>query len=246
MVAAHLIVDDPDLPEIAAVDRHHVERVLRVRAGEEVTVTDGAGRWRRCRYVSGGGLEPVGPVAADPRPSPPIVIGFALTKGDRPDVVVQKLTECGVDRIVPFVAGRSVVRWDEAKAANHARRWEAIVREAVMQSRRTWVPTIDPVSGFDDVVSRFAGAGTGAGPDRLVLADAAGAGTGLAGTGAGPPASCPCILVGPEGGWTDAERSSVTGRVALGPHVLRAETAAIAAAALLAALRAGIVGHGGA
>jgi 16S rRNA (uracil1498-N3)-methyltransferase len=111
---AHVFVDDLAAPRLAADDRHHLTRVLRLSAGAVVTVADGRGRWRSCRLGSGPDLEVVGDIVADPEPRPAITVAFGLVKGERPELVVQKLTELGVDRIVPFAAERSVVRWDGA------------------------------------------------------------------------------------------------------------------------------------
>lgn len=213
----HALVVDIDHPELADQDRYHLERSLRLRAGSPLTVGDGAGRWRRCRF--GPELEPVGEVVTVPRPDPVLTVGFALIKGGRPELVVQKLTELGIDRIEPFVAGRSVVKWDEVKAARELERLRRIAREAVMQSRRAWLPEILPLASF--------GEATVAG---VVLADRSGREIGeLDHT----------VLIGPEGGWTAEESASVPDRVALGDHVLRAETAAIAAATLMVARRRG-------
>lgn len=220
-VAAHVFVASLDQPELDERDRHHLERVLRLRAGETVTASDGAGGWRRCAWADGA-LEPTGEVARDDRPSPPVAVGFALTKADKPEWVVQKLTETGVDRILPFVAERSVVRWDDAKAARNAERWRAVAREAAMQSRRVWLPVVEgPV------------------PFAVVAAEP---GVALADMGGEPPSlGRPVLLIGPEGGWSDAEREAGLPAVAVGPGVLRAETAAIAAGVVLCALRQGLV-----
>jgi 16S rRNA (uracil1498-N3)-methyltransferase len=209
------------VPELADTDRHHLERVRRLRAGDPVSVTDGAGRWRWCRF--GEVLEVAGQVEADPAPAPPITLAFALVKGERPELVVQKLTELGVDRIVPFLAERSVVRWDPDKAGRNLERLRRVALEAAMQSRRTWLPEVAEVATFDEVVA---------------LPGAAGADL----DGAAPGLDRPVLLVGPEGGWSPAERAALPRAMGLGPAVLRAETAAITGAALLCALRSGLVG----
>ena len=89
--AAHAFVVDLDAPELSDDDRRHLERVLRLRPGQDVTVSDGAGRWRRCRF--GDPLEPAGGVVEDERLSPPVAVALSLTKGERLDWAVQKLTE---------------------------------------------------------------------------------------------------------------------------------------------------------
>ena len=162
----------------------------------------------------------------DPPPTPPIAVAFALVKGERPELIVQKLTEVGVDRIVPFLADRSVVRWDDARAERHHQRLLRVAREAAMQCRRTWWPEVAETSRFD-VVAALPGA---------VAAERG---------GPAPSLDHPVVLVGPEGGWSDDERDRLPGSVGLGPTVLRAETAAIAAGVVLAALRSGAVGPAG-
>jgi 16S rRNA (uracil1498-N3)-methyltransferase len=219
---AHAFVDDPEVPELSADDRHHLERVLRVRRGEAVTVSDGAGRWRRCRLGAGGVLEPEGDVEVVPRPRPALTVAFALTKGERPELAVQKLTELGIDRIVPFVAERSVVRWEGERAARNVTRLRRVAREAGVQARLAYLPSVADLTDFPSVavISGAARCDPGGDPPRL---------------------DHPTLLVGPEGGWADAEREVSLPTVALGPTVLRSDTAAIAAGAVLNALRAGVV-----
>lgn len=218
---AHAFVDDLDTPELRPDDRHHLERVLRLRRGAAVTVADGAGAWRVVRF--GPVLEPDGPVQHEPQPEPPVGVAFAVVKRDRPELVVQKLTELGVDRITPFTAARSVVRWDADRAGRHADRLRRVAREAAMQSRRCRLPTVDGVRSWDDVAALPGAARC----DR----------TGTR----GPSLAHPTLLVGPEGGWDPSETPAQVPVVTLGTTVLRAETAAILAGGLLVALRTGLV-----
>lgn len=218
--APHVFVADVDQPELAPEDTHHLTRVLRLRIGDELTISDGRGAWRRCR-LGHGAPEPGGAVNTVPSPRPALTIGFALVKGQRPELVVQKLTEIGVDVIVPFTAERSMVRWDPDRAAAAAQRLGRIAREAAMQSRRCWLPDVAPLSTFDAVAS---------------LPGAARADRG----GAPPALAHPVLLVGPEGGWSGQERQAALPVVSLGPTVLRAETAAIAAGVALSGLRSGL------
>ena len=225
---AHAFVADLGTPELDERDRHHLERVLRLRAGDELTVSDGRGSWRLCRF--GPVLEPLGPIGVEPIADPAITVAFALLKGDRNEWIVQKLTELGVDRIVPLKAERCVVKWDAAKAARSRDRLELVAREAAMQSRRTWLPTVEGPADFDEMVTR--------------------AGAALADRDGDPPSlRRPVALVGPEGGWSDAERSANAPHMTLGPTVLRAETAAIVAGSALCGLRSAlfesITRHGG-
>jgi 16S rRNA (uracil1498-N3)-methyltransferase len=214
---ALVFVDDVEHPELSSQDRHHLERVLRLRKGAVITVSDGFGR--HCDVTLDVRLEVEGPIEITPPPASPVAVGFALVKGERPELIVQKLTELGVDRIVPFVAERCVVRWDAAKRDGHLERLRRIAREAAMQSRRDWLPIVEPLGSFAELVSR--------------------PGVAMAERGAmAPGAEVALVLVGPEGGWSPTEREANVPTVGLGAHVLRVETAAIAAGVLLTAGRA--------
>ena len=221
-------VPDLDHPVLGDDDRHHLARVLRVRDGDPMVVCDGEGRWRRSRFGDDAAIEEaLGDVEAVPAPAPLLQVGFALIKGDRPELVVQKLTELGVDRIVPFTSDHGVVRWDPKRAQRQHERFERIAREASMQCRRTHLPVVAPVTSFAELA---------AAAPRPLLADIDGAA--LASAAVAPDAGTVTVLIGPEGGWSAAERSAGLAAVRIGDHVLRAETASIAAATLLAALRA--------
>ena len=215
---AHAFVEDLDAPCLDDDDRHHLERVLRIGAGDLITVSDGLGGRRSCRF--GDALEPVGDISVDRAPEQAVAVAFAVVKGDRPEWAVQKLTELGVDRIVPFLADRSVVRWTGDRADRHIERLRRVARSAAMQSRRTWLPEIEPVRSFTTVASR----------PGAVLADRDGGGLGV---------DVPLVLIGPEGGWSDVERAAPIPHIRLGDTTLRAETAAVSAAVLLTAIRPG-------
>lgn len=233
--AAQVLVDDLGAPALDRDDAHHLGRVLRLRPGAEVCATDGQGGWRSTTFAGGERLEPAGEVRHEPRPELLLTVAFAPVKGDRPELVVQKLTEVGVDRIVPLVTSRSVVRWDGDRAAKQMERLRRVAQEACGQSRRLWLPEI--------------GLGDAAPHDAPVTPAALLVGVGAAGTAVAEPgggALAPgvrTVLVGPEGGWSPEELAETSargaGRCTLGPHVLRAETAAIVAGALLVTLRAG-------
>lgn len=218
----HAFVADLDQPELAAADRHHLDRVLRLRSGDPLTVSDGAGRWRPCRF--GPEIEVVGAVETEQRRSPALTIAFAPVKGDRPEWVVQKLTELGVDRIVVLEAERSVVRWDSERAARQLERLAKVAREAAMQCRRCLLPEVGGVVSLAEA-STWPG---------VVRADAG---------GSDPSLDHPVILIGPEGGWSAPEQQQVPTAIGLADHVLRAETAAVTAGVVYAALRANRVGE---
>ncbi len=234
--AAQVFVADPAHPVVEAADVHHLVRVLRLRRGDAVVAADGAGRWSLCR-VSGAGdpspddvVEVDGPVETDEAPEPPLTVGFAPAKGERPEWVVQKLTELGVDRMVPLLTERSVVRWEGVRGSRVLERLARVAREAAAQCRRTRLPELGPMT----TLAAFAAAG-GAGRSTVALAQLG-----------GPPPTrlVTSVAVGPEGGWAPSELALGLDTVGLANQVLRAETAAVVAGALLGALRDGTLAEG--
>lgn len=215
-----VFVDDLEQPSMAPDDHHHLQRVLRVRAGDDITISDGQGHWRRAQFADT--VIAAGPICEVPRPVPPLTLAFALVKGGRPELVTQKLTELGIDHIVPFVAERSVVRWEPGRDRRHIERLRRVAREASMQSRRCRLPTIGELATFADVIAL---------PGAAVATR----------HGLPPNLEHPTLLIGPEGGFSADEQTRFTHQVGLGDLVLRAETAAIAGAALLAGMRSDLV-----
>jgi len=213
-------VDDLGAPELSGDDRHHLTRVLRLRDGAPLTIADGHGRWRTALLRDA--LEATGPVEVAPVGRPALTVGIALVKGEKPELVVQKLTELGIDRIVLFRAARSVVRWDHAKAGKSVDRLRQVARSAAMQCHRPDLPVVEVAADLASLVA----AGS-AGDMALAQRD-----------GGTVTLDRPTILVGPEGGWADEELRVGLPHVGLAGHVLRAETAAITAGVLLTSLRA--------
>ena len=184
--------------------------------GDPLTVGDGRGGWRPARF--GAELEPTGPTRAVGRaPARRSRSGFALVKGDKPELVVQKLTELGIDRIIPFRAERSVVRWDEARAAKAVARLRLVARAAAAQCHRPGSPR-SPRSSTSPTARPRGGRGRGRPRGRARWARSTPR-CWWAPRVAGPPAR---------------SRGRSAGASASDRHVLRAETAAIAAGALLA------------
>jgi 16S rRNA (uracil1498-N3)-methyltransferase len=231
--AAMVFVPDTSLPELSPADSRHLIDVLRLREHETVVASDGGGSWVTCRLRAGEGgrrgrdrvasLVADGPVRHQPRPDPVITVAFAPTKADRPEWVTQKLTELGVDRIVPLRTTRSVVRWEGARGEKAVDRLRRVAREAAAQCRRTWLPEVTGVTTLAEL---------SAAPDGPPC---------LAHPGGGQPSLIhPVVAVGPEGGWDDGELSAGNPLMGLGPTVLRAETAALAAGTVLCGLRSGL------
>lgn len=255
--AALVYVTDLEVPQLTPEDAHHLSAVLRLRPGEVVVVSDGAGSYGGCRVTATGGdaglghasppgSQAAGGGAARPgrrrgrplgiglqrdsdvittaRSEPQLTVGFSLAKGDRTDWAVAKLTELGVDRIVPLVCERTAVRCSPQAAARQHERLRRIAREASMQSRRVWLPEILEVLTFAEAVARLGGG--------IALAEPG---------GCSPSLSRPIVLVGPEGGFSPAELTMGRPHVGLGETILRVETAAVAAGTILTGLRAGLI-----
>lgn len=248
--ANQVFVDDPSSPIIRERDRHHLLRVLRLSDGEVIVASDGRGRWSCWRFRgvgplpspirgrpvrtesarTGGGellFEAVGQVHFEPAPRTPLTVAFAPAKGERSELVVQKLTEIGIDRIVPLVTSRSVVHWEEDRKGRALDRLRRVAAEASAQCRRVWIPEVlEP-----QTLGSFLGAARVTGD----IVGQAQLGGGL------PEPGMTCLVVGPEGGWSSAELELGCPRVGLGPNVLRSETAAIVAGVILVTLRTGTV-----
>jgi 16S rRNA (uracil1498-N3)-methyltransferase len=237
---AHVFVDDgqADIRTDATIaiegdDGHHLQRVRRLRAGEAVTAADGLGAWRLCTVEAAADgrvvLAPTGPLMLEPTLSPRLTIAFAPAKGDQAGTVVHQLVELGVDRVMPVALQRSVVRWEAGREDRALTRLRRIAREAAMQSRRARLAEVVPGEPLAAL----------AGHPGLVVADPAGVTAAELGEPAGGEW---LILVGPEGGFDPSERSltATAGRLAIGPHVLRAVTAPAAAAAALVGFRSPI------
>ncbi len=233
--AAHVFIAElaPAL-ELEGHDARHLGAVLRLRPGEIVTGADGAGRWRR--YAIGAvasravTLEAVGEVMVEPGLRPRTGVAFALIKGAKPDLVIQKLCELGVDLAIPFTAERSIIRWDAARSAAAVERWRRIAREAALQCRRARALEVAPVTTFAAVVGC---------PGTVVAEPSAPAGADVARGLMEQSREDAIVVVGPEGGLSPHERSLATRlpQMSLGPHVLRSETAAIVAGAVLTGAR---------
>ena len=215
--AAHVFVDQLDSPALGDDDQHHLGRVLRLRDGESVTASNGRGQWRACVWRDGA-LEVVGEVVASAPPSVRCAVAFTPVKGDRNEWAVQKLTEIGIDEVIILAPTQhSVVRWSDAD--KQLRKLSVVAREAAMQSRRVWLPSVVGLAALHEVC-----AGDGAAvadPDGVAL-----------------HAGVSLVVVGPEGGFSEEELPAGVPRVQLGDTILRAETATLVAATLLVARRA--------
>jgi 16S rRNA (uracil1498-N3)-methyltransferase len=216
----------------------HASLVRRLTAGERIDVTDGAGyRLEGVIVAVGTGTVELRVVAAgqEPPPTHRLVLVQALAKAGRDEQAVEAATELGVDVVVPWHAERSIVRWRGDKAEKGRQKWLSLVGAASKQSRRSFVPDVLPVMD----TSRLATWAESV--DRVIilhedaevsLAEQIGQ---LDGQLTGP--STTALVVGPEGGISDAElarlRAVGASTARLGPHVLRSSSAGPAALVLL-------------
>lgn len=211
-------------------EARHAVTVARVRVGERLAFSDGAGT-----VVHGVVTETAPRLVSlrvdertfEPEPSVRLTLVQALAKGDRDELAVQAATELGVDGIVPWAAARSVSRWEGAKLEKGRARWETIVREGVKQSLRAWVPIVQPLATSAQLAERLAG-------HRMLVLEPS-APTRL--TELVPDGRDIALIVGPEGGIAQDElgRFAAAGGelVRLGSSVLRTSTAGPAAIAAL-------------
>ena len=208
---AQFSVQDLDAPLLDGPDDHHLRTVLRARVGEEVVVTDNHGSWALCEVLERG-LRRASPVERDEQP-PTTTLYLAPLKGDRSEWAVAKATELGISAIVPLVSEHLAVKFKSETREKIVRRWRRIAEESAAQSRRTFGVTIGEPLRVRDVPEDVAVADFDGEPDwRGVRA----------------------VAIGPEGGWGREEWPLSRRRLSLGPSVLRAETAGVVAASLLA------------
>lgn len=212
----------------------HITRVLRLRVGAALILFDGAGGEYEASIDKAHGGEvivAVGAQQAIERESPlGLTLAQGVSRGERMDLVVQKATELGVSRLVPVLTERSVVRLTAQQSDRKVNHWRAIAVAACEQCGRNRLPAVAAPLALRDFLKADAGASS---DTRLLLSP-----VGTAALNDVPrPTGGVTVLIGPEGGLTDEEEhAAVTSgftALRLGPRVLRTETAAIAALALL-------------
>ncbi|MEV4376460.1 16S rRNA (uracil(1498)-N(3))-methyltransferase [Streptosporangium sp. NPDC049644] len=210
----------------------HAAAVRRLRAGERLDLTDGAGSVAECVVIEAGRDSLRVQVLRRhevPVPSPRLVVVQGLPKGDRGELAVEMMTEAGVDVIVPWAAARCVTQWKGERAAKALARWRSTAREAGKQSRRFRLPEVTGLASTAGVAALLSAAALG-----VVLHEEA----------ASPLSGLPLpaggdivVVVGPEGGVSQEEiaafREAKAVPALLGPTVLRTSTAGVVAAAVL-------------
>lgn len=222
---------------IEGPDAHHIQSVLRLKAGAAVLLLDSIGGLYEASIKSVAGkrvlVEVVSQKPLQGEAPVNITVAQALLKAKKMDQVLRQLTEMGITRWIPYVAGRSIKKLPSARVENRLQRWNSIAREAVKQCRRGLMPIVDRPINFTNLLDdetpydlkllfweeataslQMIKRNIAAGPIRHIL-----------------------ILIGPEGGLsrqevTEAQQHGFT-IAGMGPRILRAETAALAAVALV-------------
>jgi len=214
-------------------DAHHALKVLRLGTGDLLVAVLPGGPEVLCRLEVVGGDPGLIPLKErQPRTEPPVKVTLfqGLPKGDKMDLVVEKAVEIGVLRVVPVVTHRSVSRADPRSSSRKVERWRRIARGAAALSGRLIIPEVTEVmswAGAMDLVGSI---------PLVVMPWEAGVTGGLTEALSDAPSSIG-VFIGPEGGFEDCEVEEGRKRglipVGLGPRILRTETAAMAALALI-------------
>lgn len=235
---------------LSGEDARHAARVMRMKPGDEMIVSDGAGREA---LVSVTEIDSAaGEVRAaivellppDREPRWQVTIAQALPKGDKMELVIQKGTEIGAHAFVPFQSERMIVQYDARKEAKRIERWQRIAKEAAEQAHRSRVPLVASVHTWKELLAL-------AGSYDLTLLCYEKEGKESSGTGIRSALQAACgrpsfpaegaasvlLIVGPEGGFTESEAEAAEAAgaavVGLGKRILRAETAGLVGLACL-------------
>jgi 16S rRNA (uracil1498-N3)-methyltransferase len=223
---------------LEGAEGRHAVSVKRLRPGEDVVLTDGAGRWADCVVLAAEGKDrlvvQLDSYAEEPPERPWITVVQALPKGDRGELAVETMTETGVDAIVPWAASRCITQWKGERGAKALAKWRATAREAGKQSRRTRFPEVAEAATTKQVAALLAAADL-----ALVLHSDFDCDSEPLATVDLPAEGEIVLVVGPEGGVSTAEielfRAAGARACVLGPTVLRTSTAGTAATAVLLA-----------
>ena len=228
--------------ETAVVDGDegfHAATVRRIRPGESLVLSDGAGTVADCVVVGVGKRSLTARVEqrrTATLPRPPVTVVQGIPKSERSELAIELATEAGADEFIAWQAARCVARWEGERAEKGLRRWRAVARSAARQSRRAWIPDVSgPLS--TEALCSYLAEQIEAGAVVLVLHESADVSIT---ENIVAQANSIILVVGPEGGISDPEVTALihAGAVAvrLGPTVLRTSTAAAVALGALGVL----------
>jgi len=216
-LAAQTVID---LPKDA---RQYMERVLRLKPGHSIVAFNGAGGQFNAVFQAHGQVQLLDFDPVERESSLSIRLIQGISKGERMDVTLQKATELGASHISPVTCERSVVRLDEERAERRHERWSNILHSACEQCGRNRIPQLDELQKLEHVLRETQLSDT----TRIVLAP-----TGTSTLGEIAPSTQLSVLIGPEGGLSDAEIELAVAcgftPIKLGTRILRTETAGLA------------------
>ncbi len=233
-------VEDPDWVgdeiEIFGGEARHIQKVLRLKKGDEIVLFDGKGMeyWGTIESQSLNRITVnIGKTSTPRRESPiEVILGQGLLKGDKMDYVLQKTTEMGVSAVLPFISSRTVPNLGGEKSVRRWNRWKKIVLESAKQCGRTVPPKVEAIRDLDsilewpvrDLVKLILWE-----KEEMSLKERIGE--------IDKKSRTFLFLVGPEGGFCESEISAAKGNgfipVGLGPRILRSETAGVAMLSIL-------------
>lgn len=221
---------------LPAAEAHYIARVIRLQEGDTIAAFDGSGQeWHlRLTTVSGRHVEAdiIASQQSDPTAITPVILGQAFPKSTKMDLIVEKCSELGLTTLVPLYTERTVVREVPERLQNRLTRWRRIAESAAKQCGRRTLLEIHPPQSLSDFCRQYQSAAA-----KLICWEGE--------THSGvkhqlerlAEASSHAVLIGPEGGWTDAEvnltRNAGFVPISLGPRILRTETAAITITSLI-------------
>ena len=231
---------------LASRDINHAYKVLRLKSGDKLVIADGFGLAREGKVVIATPSEVsvrLGMKLPGSESSLNITLFQSLTKGDKMDLIVRQAVELGIKRIVPFKSERSIPQRNEKQDQKKIERWCSKVRSAAAQCRRAYLPTVEPVSPFNHILSRIGNTLTLVPWEKEKTVSL----TSLLKQPC-PAGKAVFLFIGPEGGFEKLEIEALqeagAEAVHLGPRVLRAETAAAAAIALIQSAWGDLSGEG--
>lgn len=223
--------------DILGDDAHHIQRVMRSRAGDKLIVCDGAGREVLAEITELGKdlvrLEIIEERRSESEPAVKVWIAQSLPKADKMETVIQKGTEVGADRFIPFLSARTIVQYDAKKEAKRLDRWRKIAKEAAEQAHRGIVPEVEVPLTWKQLLALLPETGA-----ALICYEQEQGSSGLrqvlqewkqsSAAADGKPLM---LVIGPEGGFEPSEVETFTAAggksVSLGRRILRTETAAV-------------------
>lgn len=238
---ARFFVNESDitgqLVKISGPDAHHISRVLRLKPDDYIEVVLGSGKIGKVKLIAFADDLVEGQIVqsyqADQESPINLRLYQGLAKGDKMDLVVQKAVELGVTEIIPFSSRFTVVKLDGAAAEKRRQRWQRIAEEAAKQCRRTQIPNVSPVMGFQEVLDQLSVRDE----EHLVLLPYENEERqGIKDLEVGS-CSTVSVIIGPEGGFhvQEVEGAQQIGAkiITLGPRILRTETAGLVALSLV-------------